>query len=218
MKKKMIDKEKLKEDLYKVESKIRLKRNEIGDSPEYKLLDTTQNDLLKRKQDMSSKLKRLIKPIYLKYINTFSWWGRYRFKEKDIKSSVKQGIKNGLGITSVAFIFEGGLTRIVKQLIENDLKEHKTEIDKLESEIKEMGIQYDKFQGEKLELMKEGVKLFEEQANKIYNKMNEKEILKKKRIERKQKEVKEQMDNHLPKFMNKITKEVTKRLILEGLN
>ena len=212
-----MDKEKLKKDLDNIEREIRLKRTEIINSPEYRLLEADKQDLGEEKNNISRELNKLRRPIYLKYVTSFYGWGNYIFRTQNVKSSVKQGIKKGLGITSVAFIYEHDLKNIVSQLIEKDLEKEKIKIDKLESKLKKIKEQFNIIYDNKDKLMTKELSKLTKQAKKIYDKLHEKENLKNQRMERKQKEVKIQIDNHLPKFMDKIIKEVNKRLILENL-
>ena len=212
-----ISREKLKEELEQIESKIRLKSTEITNSQEYQTLSTLNKDLGDKQTEMKIELKKLKQPIYLKYVNSLYGWGMYRFRTKDIKSFVKQGIKKGLGITSVAFIPESYLMDIVEQLINKDLEEYKIEIDKLENRTKEIEKKFSEIYSDKDKIIEKGLSKLKKQRKKIYNELNEKQKLKSKRIERKQKEVSKQIDNYLPKFMGKITKEVNKRLMLESL-
>ncbi len=212
-----MDKEKLKKGLEKVNSKIRLKNIEIENSNKYNLLKTTQDNLRGEKYKKEDELKRIMKPIYLKYVNFVSWWRGFSFRTKDIKSSVKQGIKKGLETTNILFINKYDFSKVVNKLIERDLKNDKQKIDKLRVEIEKIEKQVGEIYLEKRKLIEKGLNTLVKQKEKIYNKLNEKEILKNKRINRKQKKLKEQIDNHLPKYMDKIFKEVNKRLMLEGL-
>ena len=143
-----MDKEKLEKELKEINEKLKLKRIQIQNSPEYQLLKTTQTDLWKERLELETKLRNLKKQIYKKYVhNPLSNWG-IGFKIKDIKSSVKQGIKTGLGMTSVNFIDKYDLKKIVKQLIDRDLEKIKTQTDKLSGEVKDIDRQITKYSNE----------------------------------------------------------------------
>ncbi len=210
-----MNKEKLKKELDEIDEKLKLKNIQIKNSSEYKLIETTISNLWEEKDKINKKLKNLKKPIYLKYIHNLIGWGGFNFKTKAIKSSVKQGIKGGLETTSVAFINEYALRNIVKQLINKDLEKIKTQIDNLKRKIEKNEIQLTKCLDGKKKLM-DGLNPLRKQRKKIEDKLNEKDLLKEKRINEKKKDVEIKIKN-LPKFMDKIIKEVNRRLILDGL-
>jgi len=215
---KEIVKEKLQKKLEQIDEKLNLKRVEIRNSKEYKLLEKTKDNLGIERRKKEQELRQLEKPIYNKYIKGYYMgWRGLEFKPKDIKSSVKQGIKKGLGIKNVLFIGEYNIKKIVMKLIEKDLEKVKPQIDKLKIEIKGFGRQFDICYNKDDELFIKGLDSLTKQRKKIVNKLNEKEILKNKRIEENRKIVDIKIEKNLSKFMNKITKEVDKRLILEGL-
>ncbi len=207
-------KEKLEEELEQIESKIRLKETEIRNSSEYKLLIKKGDDLWEKRRENERELKNLKKPIYEKYVHNFR---RLGFNTKNIKSSVKQGIKKGLGITNVSFIDEYDLRKIVQQLIGKDLEKIRTQEDKLIIKTNEFDKQIDKNDNEKQKLINNGLNALTKQRKKIDDKLNEQENLKYKRTKEKKKEVEIKIKNHLPKLMDNIVKEVNKELIVEGL-
>ena len=208
-------KEKLEEELEQIESKIRLKEKEIINSSECKLLIKTKDELWKKKNENQRELRNLEKPIYKKYVNKLSWG--YGFDTKDIKSSVKQGIKKGLGITNVSFIDDYNLNGIVQKLINKDLEKIKTQKDKLIIKTNEFDKQIDKNYNERKKLMDNGINALTKQRKKIDDKLNEQENLKYKRTKEKRKEVEIKIKNNLPKLIDNIVREVNKELIVEGL-
>ena len=212
-----MNKEKLEKEARKIEGKLKIKETKIKDSPEYKLLATTSKDLWKKRLELERELKDLRKPIYLKYANrVLNGWTGIFFKQDSIKSSVKQGIKTGLGLTNVSFIDKSDLKKIVTQLIERDLEKIEAQTDNLKSKIKERNIQIKKYDDKENKLMR-GLDALKKQREMINKKLNEKEYLKDKRIRDKRKEVKIKINKNLPDFMDKIVKEVNKQLILDGL-
>jgi len=213
--KKLENKEELEKKLYQIDEKLNLKETQIKNSPEYDLLGTTQSDLWKKRSEKERELKELEKPIHKKYVLNYSRGWRM-FRIKNIKSSVKQGIKDGLKITNVSFIDEYDLIHIVEQLINKDLEKIKMQTDKLRSEIKDIDTQIDKCDENQVKLMR-GLDALAEQRKKIDNELYKKEYLKNKIIEKKKKDVKIKIQKHFQDFMDKIIKEVNKRLILDGL-
>ena len=205
----------LEKELKQIDEKLRLKNIQLKESPKYKLLE--DNELWRKKNDKERESRLLERYIYQKYIiKPQSKWGE-GFYIKNIKSAVKQGIKDGLGTTNVLFINEYDLRMIVKQLIDKDLEKIKTKTDVLRNEIKDINAKIQINIEEKKKLVDASLNRLRKQRIKINNKLNQKEYLKNKRIEEKQKEVKIKV-NDLPKFMDKIIKEVDKRLILESLS
>ena len=208
-----MDKEKLKKELNEIEEKMRLERIRIGNSPESKLLETTISNLWTKYNQKESELRKLKRQIYDKYISKLNTsWG-IGLGIKNIKSSVKQGIKRGLGITNLSFLEKYELKYIVKQLINKDLEE--TNADKLTKEVRSIYTQIVKCGDDKKKLSK-GLNALAKQRKEVYNKLHKKAYLQEKRIEKGRKEVKIKIEN-LSKYMDKIIKEVNKRLILEEL-
>ncbi len=105
------------------------------------------------------------------------------------------------------------MRNIVKQLIDKDLENVKKQIDKLHLEIKKTDTQTQECYKNEEKLKNEGLDVLKKQQEKIHNEFNSEKIIK----EEKKKKLRIKIKNHLPKFMDKITKEVNKQLILEEL-
>ncbi len=91
-----MDKEIFNKKLEEIYKKIRLKTNKIKDSPKYKLLEDTQKELENKLREKKKEIKVLEAPIYKKYAYRIigeNYGGGLTFNTKEIKSSVKQGIK-----------------------------------------------------------------------------------------------------------------------------
>lgn len=211
--KEKINKEEIKKELLQIDEKMKLEKIQRENSSEYKSLITTIKGLYSKEEEVGMELRKLEKEVYVKYIDNY--WG-YGFKSRDIKSFVKQGIKKGLGITSVAFINEYDLRKIVKELFNKDLKEIKPQTDKLIDKIKEIDKLIKKEKDNKEKLMV-GLNFLIKQRKKIEDRLYEEENIKNKKIGQKKEEVSIQINKNLPKFMDKIIKEVNRRLILENL-
>lgn len=205
----------LEKKLNQIDEKIKLKKLRIEISPRYRLFGDTQKDLEGEKWEAERELRELKKQIYEKYIhNPKTKWNGF-VEIKNIKSFVNQGIKRGLEITNILFINKYDLIKIVKQLINKDLEKIKTQTDKVESKIREIDVQIKKCIDEKMKPMK-GLNALIKQGKRIYKKLNEKEHIKNRKTEKQKKEVEIKIKT-LPKFMDKIIKEVNKGLILENL-
>jgi hypothetical protein len=168
-------KEKLKKEINQIDEKIKLKNIQIDNSPEYKLIKITREDLSEKRWGMEKELKDLKEPTYLKYVHKTGW--RYSLKVKDIKSSVKQGIKKGLGITNVSFINEYDLMKIIQRLIDTDLEKIIPQIDKLQSGIRDIDTKIDKSYDETNRLRRNGVNALKNQRKIVYEKLHGKEYL-----------------------------------------
>lgn len=213
MKKEMkIDKEKLELEITEIRIEIDLKTIEIENSPQYKLIEADIKILNDKKREIENRFNELKKSIYGKYIykslRSCSEWGVI-IREPYIKPSVKQGIKKGLGIKNLTSI-KYELAGIVKSLIDRDLKMVGAE--KINKKAKELRAESFKLYDDKEKLMKDGVSILEKKIEKISKKLRG-ETREEKKVEE---EVKIKIKN-LPKYMNKITKEINKRLTLDGL-
>ena len=214
--KKKEEREKIKEELEEIDEKIRLKTNQVINSPIYKSLEDTQKELENKLREKRKEIKVLEAPIYKKYAYRIIGenYGRgLNFNPKEIKSSVKQGIKKGLGITNVTLINEYDLRSIVTQLINKDLENVKKQTDKLHLEIEKTYTQIQKCYKNKEKLKNERLNVLKKQAQKVYDELNSEKIIK----EEKEKKLRIKIKKHLPKFMDKIINEVNKELILDGL-
>ncbi len=214
--KKKEEREKIKEELEEIDEKIRLKTNQVINSPIYKSLEDTQKELENKSREKRKEIKVLEAPIYKKYAYRITGenygWG-LSFHTKEIKSSIMQGIKKGLGITNVALINEYDLRNIVEQLIDKDLENVKKQTDKLHLEIKKTYTQTQECYKNKEKLKNKGLNVLEKQAQKVYDELNSQKVIK----EEKKKKLRIKIKKHLPKFMDKIINEVNKQLILDGL-
>lgn len=208
-----MDREKLKKELNEIDKKILIERIQINNSPEFKLLETTKDNLWIKYNEKEGELRDLKRQIYKKYIFKLNTsWGR-SFEIKNIKPSVKQGIKAGLGITNLLFLEKYELRDITKQLIKKDLEE--INANKLTKEVRDSYSQIGKYNDDTIKLLK-GLDSLAKQRKDVHNKLHKKAYLQEKRIEKGKKEVKIKIEN-LSKYMDKIIKEVNKRLILEAL-
>ena len=132
------------------------------------------------------------------------------FLYKEIKSAVKVGIKNGLGIKYINSIAEGDIVRVVKELIKADL-----------NNTNEKNIQADCLNIQKKieEYEKEREKLFVthnalcEKRKAIIDNSNRKDLNK----EQQKKANSQIISSKLPNLLDKIKEEVTKALIVDGL-
>ena len=145
--------------------------------------------------------------IVRQYISKNSWrWNDY-WDVKDIKSSVKVGIKNGLGAKFRNQIADDDMERILRELINRDLEKTnakaialdsnniRKELDILELKIKEFNKPVDDLC---------------EKKNKVIDDYDKKRKLK-------QKEISKIVVKELDKLVPKIKEEVVKSLIVDTL-
>ena len=209
------DKDKLNEELKKIREKKLLANARIKNSPEYKQIEKTKTELSEKLREQRRKGITLKNPIYKKYVyDAYNSYDYFRgFKPNNIKYSVKQGIKKGLGITNVALINEYDLRDIVKQLVNRDLEEIKEQIDEVKYETEDIDAQLKKCYNKQDKLMVKKSNPLKKQETRLWNKLTSE----KRAVEEKKRQLRIKIKNNLPKFMDEIAKEVDKRLILEGL-
>lgn len=208
-----MNKEELEKELKEIDEKIRKKGEEIKNSQEFKSLENDSRNLWRNRNDKETEFKRLEDTIYKKYkIDLYPH--RLRLETKNIKSSVKAGIKRGLGVKYINLIDDDDIIRIVKQLIMEDFQkvDNKAlifEISKIDEKLKRID--------EEKEKLINGVNIFIEKrkeiVDKLYKEGNEKEEIKKKKRDETHKIIEEK----LPILMEKIRKEVMKGLVLDNL-
>lgn len=182
-----------------------------------KINQTYSNEKIKKynKQtfEMEFQIRTLKKPIYKKYLgkSPLSRWSMLRVEQTNIKSSVKRGIKRGLGAKYLNQIYEGNFVIIVNKLIEEDLK--KINCLKLEKDIseirKKLRVEHQK-SGKKRKILMGKIK-------KLSYQLNKKKIDKERKKEEEMMDIGIIIDKKLPELLPKIRQEVTKELILEGL-
>lgn len=198
----------LEKELREIGFEINSKHSQIITSPKYKSIENEQEKLKKEYSKKIDEYEEVRNKIYSKYLIVS--YGRVRWrgiKEKYIKSSVKQGIKNGLGIKNLKFL-KWKIVGIVKKLIANDMGAQ---------EIRELGIEElkkkdDIFDKEKEKLINDGTKTLLKKKLEINKRLEEEE----KKQYKKQYEVNIKIKN-LPKYMDNIEMEINKRLMLDGL-
>lgn len=207
-------KEKLKKELNEIDVKIRLKEHKIKNNPPYLLIEETLEERYGMKGEIDIKLTDLKTQVYHRYGWSFRWgynFGGHKFK--DIKPSVKQGIKEGLGVKSIKGI-EDYLVKIVKNLIERDLNNPK--IKELEKKVGDFNEEIEKLKKYKDKLIDEGLKILKDKRIKIYKKMTKEDDIKEKELVKKKAEVEVKVNN-LSQYMENIVGEVNKRLILDSI-
>ncbi len=209
---KIEEKKKLQEEFYTLSSRINTKNGKIRNSSEYQKLENEVKPLRMEKEEPVKEIDELRNKVYEKY-GWYLFYGYSDTKLKDIKPCVKQGVKRALGVGSVAEI-EDYLVRIVKELIEKELdtprmKELVKKVNDLDKIIKEKYNQRNK-------LIIEGAKSMGDRRDEILKELNQEAKRKADELGKKKKDVKIKVDN-LPKYLEKITKEVNRQLILDGI-
>ena len=114
-------KEKLEKEIKEISEEIRLKEIEIKENPPYLLAEEIMKEKIDEKDKIEKEINTINQEISQKY--TGRRWSYYRgLKFSDIKPSVKQGIKKGLGVTNITII-KDNIVRIVKQLMNKDIED-----------------------------------------------------------------------------------------------
>lgn len=191
-------------------NKIIIEIKEINEKIQNTYLSEKTREYYKKISDKERGLRALKKPIYEKYIKRYSRLGINR--NTGLKPSVKRGIKRGLGVKYLNQIYEENFVKIVRQLIKEDLK--KTDENKILVEIKRLNelseVEYKKLKDER-EFLKRKV-------NKLSYKLNKERIDKEREKRKEMEDIAVIIDEKLPELLPKIRQEITKELILEGLN
>jgi len=203
-----MDKEKLNKELKEIDEKYNIKKIELENSSEFKKLKILKSDLSMELIKLEKELSSLRRKAHKKYSLRYSACGRY------IKPCVKKGIKKGLGLTNISVIDEHRLFKIITELKKRDLK--KTNFESLEKKRRIIIFKRREYEIEIENLKKKVLNPFFLQKKKIRDKLNSKEILRIKKLEEKKEEFKVKIKN-LPQFIDKISDEVNKELILEKL-
>lgn len=206
------EKERLKNEIFDINNALSKEELEISDTPKYKEIQKSIDELREGKREDSIRYQMLEREVYMKY--GLSGYGFYRgFRLGDIKSSVKQGIKVGLGMTNVKSI-EDNIIKIVKEMIAKDLKEPK--IEKLNQKNLKAEGKINKLVRDKDNLIKDGTEILNKKRNKLRKELWERKPTNDKKLKKQIEEADEKVKN-LPHYLPKIIKEVNRRLILDGV-
>ncbi len=213
-----MDKEALKLHLKYFDNEIRLEGDRIDNCEEYKLFSDKITNLYKEQSEKSRELKKIEKSITLKYVKELD--GGYsfscHFKPNQIKSSVKRGIKKGLSIKSISCVNQFDIKNIVNELIKIDLDAVKNQTDKIRKDNSEISKEI-KENIENRENLRKHIDILCDKKKAIYNKLHKKEFDLEKKREKISKDFRNKVKNHLPKYIDKIKKEVERELILDNL-
>lgn len=202
---------KLQQELDSLEKKIIFERSQIEQSQDYLLMKNICRDKSKEQSLASTEIETLRNQTYKKYMSIYRRYGRCRLQ--DIKPSIKQAIKKGLGEKNIKVI-EYHLVGIIKRLVDMDLKE--TNIKELMEKSVDINKDLQKLNLNREQFVLNKLKILESKCNKIYKILQKDEIAKNKKLEKGKAEVKIKME-HIQDYMGNIIKEVNKRLILNGL-
>jgi len=208
------EKLRLENEIVYINNTIQAEEKKIRDTPKYKEIEDKISKIKEDRQIDSIEHTTLTREVYKKY-GIFGYSYYYRFRLSDIRSSIKQGIKVGLGMKTIESI-KDNIVRIVKVMIAEELKNPK--IEKLKQKLLELDKKIQKLRDCKEKLIFKDTNIFLKQRKVIYDKLdNPKPNFKSKKIEKQIKEANEKIKN-LPLYMPKIIKEVNRRLILDGVS
>ena len=199
-------------ELKEILEQIKLEDNRVRETPEYISLSKEINDRYSQANKIDYQLRRLRGTIAGKYVSIRHHFGYSdRWDIYDVKSSVKAGIKRGLGIKHICLINDDDIVKVVKEIIKKDLENTDEKImqDKLGSLRREEEAKLN----EREILFKEYRSLVAKRDT-IMTKLNSKDCIK----EQKKKENSKFIAEKLPEFINNIQKEVNKELMLDKLS
>lgn len=181
-------------------------------SKEYQLIESAITELKADKRDSNLKYTEIKRNIYEKYV-----YGNYGYgmgiKLDDIRSSVKQGIKRGLGAKNIKSI-ENYIVNIVKELINRELRT--PYIKELHNNLLKSSKEISELRDKGYDLVEEKIKDIKEKRRKFLEKSEREKILKDKKLDKQKREVDKKVEN-LSSYFPQIIKEVNKRLILDGI-
>lgn len=216
-----MDEEALKLKLEYFDKEIKLENERITNSKESKLLSEESSNLYRQREDKNRELKKIKKGITLKYVKELdwqysSWSNRCNFKPNQIKPSVKRGIKKSLSIKSISCVDKFDIKRIVNELIRIDLSKIKSQANNLKKDISEFDEKI-KQNSKNQENLRKPIDILCDKRKEIYNKLHKKEFDLEKKRNKISKDFRDIVKNHLPKYIDKISIEVNKELMLDEL-
>ena len=210
-KKEKENKEKLEKELEEIDEEIEKKQKETYSSSKYKLLKEKETNLWKETAEKNRELRKLRRTTYGKYIKDYRF---YRYLDiTRIKSSVKQGIKRGLGVKHINLIDNFDIVVIVEQLVKEDLE--KTNEKEMISDISKIDKKIERIRENKKRLGSD-MDTLTKKRRRIYDKLYKEKSYRDKIKEKKRKEVSKILKEQ-PKVINKIRGKVERGLLLDAL-
>ena len=206
--------EKLEKELEKINEKVRLKREEVFNTKSYKSLKEEEDNLWEETTIKTKEIRELSKVIYGKYLtDKLYYWG---VDILNVKSLTKEGIKRGLGVKYINLIPNDYIVRIVKELINEDLK--KTNVEEIRLDIRNINEKVKEIVEKKAKVMNDGINSLEKEQKRIHNNLYKEKMNNDTLREKKREEVAKMIKESLPKHIENIRDEIGKGLILEGLS
>ena len=205
------EKEKLENKLKKIDEEIQLKESEIKNSPPYLLEEEIIKENYSKLNSIEKEIRTLKNEVYNKYIGGF-YWGR-GFNVGDIKPTIKQGIKRGLGVKSLEEI-NTHLVTIVKELIAKELDT--PQIKELMNKGAELNEELNKLRFKRDKILLDGVQILKQKKRRLMKTLTQEADREGYKLKKKKAEAKTKFNN-LPKYIEKITKEVNRGLMLDSL-
>jgi hypothetical protein len=193
----------------KIDEEIKVEEQKRRDNPEVKSLNDKVRTLYDKQRIKEDKFRVIKNTITKQYLSTerYRWRFGGSFDAKDIKSSVKVGVKNGLGAKFLNQISDDDMVRVVKGLISKDLE--KTNAKELELDIRNFS--------KEITIIEDKIKVFEKPEDELYNKKHELIRDLKRKGSPKQKELSQVVVDKLDELIPKIKEEVTKSMIVDSL-
>jgi Iap family predicted aminopeptidase len=213
MDKAKLEREKFEKQIAEINEKIDKEDERMRNSLEYKSLDKKRRDLWNTIDIKKNELKALRRAVSQKYVKGYDYRG-LRLDTKNIKSSVKAGVKRGLGLKSVSCIDERDMEKVVRKLIEDELKQ--TSENEMVLVIENLNKEAQVIERD-INKLNKGVILLQEEKQKIYTEQNKDEMNRIKIRKIKIAESKKIIETKLPELITKIKQEVTKGLIQDNL-
>ena len=201
--------EEIQQEINKLDEQIKEQQPKINDSPEMEGVYHALGLVYEKQGLKEDELRKVVNEASEKYMMEKRyrrrWKNRPEFEE--IKSSVKRGIKNGLGVKFMNQIKDEDMVRIVEELIKKDLE--KTNANEIEKEIEAIKKEAETLEIKRNEMRKPLDELYEKKTKlflELRNQKNKKEEAKKVEVGK--------LDELLPN----IIREVNKSMIIDSLN
>jgi len=201
------------DEIIELRNKASNEYDRVISSKEYVDICKEEGKLYEKLSDIQTIINRLERSITKKYVDIshLSYGMRHRnFEITNIKSSVKLGIRRGLGSKYINLIPNDDIIKIVKEMIKQDLKG--TDISISVNDEKDIRGKIDIFEKQKKILLKK----YNEMNIELWNLRNNKFKTDKIR-EEKMKVYSEIVREKLPEYIDKIREEVNNCLIVDNL-
>jgi len=181
----------------------------IYNSKEFKLNQDAMRKKERERYEIVGKIKNVRLPILKKYLKDCYSVGIFpviSFDVDNIKSEIKKGIKNGLGVKYICHIGEDDLKKITIKLIEEEFASNKEDIELLKKE--KVISQEFKTINEEREKMYSSYETIKQQVNDLIAERDEYNLRHDNQIIATRELVKQKLNELMPKIKEEVTREL----------